>query len=99
LPGVARCLVFTVREFETRDLFIGLFDKLVGVFVILLCIGVLAGTAGAFLAPNGGVIPAVFTLLAGTTYAVLMGGMMYLFLGVYHNTKRTAEAIEELAKR
>ncbi|KPD13482.1 MULTISPECIES: hypothetical protein [Rhodobacterales] len=84
-----------------RDLFIGLFDKLVGVFVILLCIGVLAGTAGAFLAPapNGGLLPALAVFVIGSIYAILMGGMMYLFLGVYHNTKRTAEAIEELARR
>lgn len=81
-----------------RDLFIGLFEKFVGGFVLLLWLGVLVGTVAAFLSPNGGVIPAVFTLLAGTTYAVLMGGMMYLFLGVYHNTKRTAEAVEALAK-
>lgn len=84
-----------------RDLFIGLFEKLVGVFVILLCLGVLVGTVGAFLAPapNGGILPAIAILIGGSIYAILMGGMMYLFLGVYHNTKRTAEAIEELAKR
>ncbi len=84
-----------------RDLFIGLFEKLVGVFVILICIGVLVGTVVAFLAPapNGGPLAAVAILIGGSVYAILIGGMMYLFLGVYHNTKRTAEAIEELAKR
>lgn len=61
----------------------------------------LVGTVGAFLAPapNGGILPAIGILIGGSIYAILMGGMMYLFLGVYHNTKRTAEAIEELAKR
>ena len=84
-----------------RDTFIGLFEKLVGVFVILLCVGVLVGTAAAFLAPapSGGLLPALGILVVGSIYAIFMGGMMYLFLGVYHNTKRTAEAIEELAKR
>lgn len=85
-----------------RDLFIGLFEKLVGVFVILMCLGVLVGTVGAFLAPGpngGGPLAALAILIGGSIYAILMGGMMYLFLGVYHNTKRTAEAIEELAKR
>ncbi|MCD9148174.1 hypothetical protein [Pseudophaeobacter flagellatus] len=84
-----------------RDTFIGLFEKLVGVFVILLCVGVLVGTVAAFLAPapNGGLLPALGILVVGSIYAIFMGGMMYLFLGVYHNTKRTAEAIEELANR
>ncbi|MGR3622684.1 hypothetical protein [Pseudophaeobacter sp.] len=84
-----------------RDLFIGLFEKLVGGFVILLCVGVLVGAVAAYLAPapNGGLLSAVLVFTAGSVYAILMGGMMYLFLGVYHNTKRTAEAIEELAKR
>lgn len=82
-----------------RDLFIGLFEKFIGGFVLLLCVGVLVGAVATFLSPNGGLLPAVLTLMAGITYAVLMGGMMYLFLGVYHNTKRTAEAIEALAKR
>jgi hypothetical protein len=84
-----------------RDFFIGLFDKLVGVIVILLCLAVLAGTAAAFVAPapNGGLFPALAVLVAGSIYAIMMGGMMYLFLGVYHNTKRTAEATEELARR
>ncbi|MEP2716217.1 hypothetical protein [Pseudophaeobacter sp.] len=84
-----------------RDIFIGLFDKLVGVFVIFLCLGVLVGTGVAFVAPapNGGLLPALGILIGGSIYAIMVGGMMYLFLGVYHNTKRTAEAIEELAKR
>ena len=46
-----------------------------------------------------GALAALAILIGGSIYAILMGGMMYLFLGVYHNTKRTAEAIEELAKR
>ncbi|EBA15107.1 hypothetical protein RSK20926_04467 [Roseobacter sp. SK209-2-6] len=84
-----------------RDLFIGLFEKLVTVFVVLMCLGVIAGAFGAFVAPapNGGIIPAILVLVLGSIYAVMMGGMMYLFLGVYHNTKRTAEAIEKLAER
>jgi len=84
-----------------RDLFIGLFEKLVSVFVVLMCLGVLGGTVAAFAAPapQGGIIPAIAILIGGSIYAIMMGGMMYLFLGVYHNTKRTAEAIEKLANR
>ncbi|GAA6195789.1 hypothetical protein [Pseudophaeobacter sp.] len=84
-----------------RDLFIGLFEKLVGAVVILLCLGVLIAAGAALVAPgpNGGLLPALAILVGGSIYAILMGGMMYLFLGVYHNTKRTAEAIEALAKR
>ncbi|WP_083100620.1 hypothetical protein [Pseudophaeobacter leonis] len=82
-----------------RDTFIGLFEKIVGGFVLLLCLGVLIGAGAAFYAPTGGLLNAVLVLAAGATYTILMGGMMYLFLGIYHNTKRTAEAIEELATR
>jgi len=37
-------------------------------------------------------------LIFGGLYVVLMGGMMYLFLGIYDNTKRTAEATERMAQ-
>ncbi|MFD2440119.1 hypothetical protein ACFSS8_08560 [Paracoccus kondratievae] len=37
--------------------------------------------------------------IAGTIYLILIGGMVYLGLGIYNNTKRTAEAIERLSQR
>ena len=30
---------------------------------------------------------------------VLMGGMVYLGLGIYNNTRRTAEAVERLSRQ
>jgi hypothetical protein len=48
---------------------------------------------------GGGPLMGLFVLIAGAVYLVLVGGFMYLGLGIYQNTKRTAEAVEKLASR
>lgn len=38
-------------------------------------------------------------LIGGALYVVLVGGFLYMGVGIYQNTKRTAEAVEKLAAR
>jgi len=81
-----------------RDFFISSLEKLITVVVILMCIAVVVGAGGMMISPQGGILPAIGVLIGGSLYVVLMGGMMYLFLGIHDNTKRTAEATERMAQ-
>ena len=85
-----------------RDLFIGLLEKVIHVIVIVAAIGiVLAAVAALFNAggamgmPGGGILAAVGILIGGGLYLIVMAGFMYLGLGIYQNTKRTAELLEQ----
>lgn len=88
-----------------REFFIGAFEKLVAVIVILMMIGVVIGAAavsfGAGMGPGGqgGILQGLFVLIAGAIYVIFIGGAMYLGLGIYQNTKRTAEALERMAAK
>jgi phosphotransferase system glucose/maltose/N-acetylglucosamine-specific IIC component len=79
---------------EMRDFFIGALDKLITVIVVLMIIGVVGGALFTMFSPMGGFLQGLGLLIFGGLYVVLMGGMMYLFLGIYHNTKRTADILE-----
>jgi len=82
-----------------RDFFISSFEKLVSLIVVLMVIGTVILAIAAMASPEGGFIPALLVLVVGSLYTIMMGGMLYLALGVYNNTKRTAEAVEILAKK
>ncbi|MCA2013883.1 hypothetical protein [Pararhodobacter sp. CCB-MM2] len=86
-----------------RDFFINMLEKLINVLVIILLIGVLFGTVATLFIPSQNGIPsalvAVGVLIGGLLYVTLMAGFMYLGLGIYQNTRRTAAAMEELAAR
>ncbi len=85
-----------------RDFFIGAFEKLIAVIIILLAVGVVIGTISFAMMPaaqGGGLLPAIGVLIGGSLYTIIMGGGLYLAFGIYHNTKRTAEAVEQLAQR
>ncbi|MBW6505300.1 MAG: hypothetical protein K0B00_00965 [Rhodobacteraceae bacterium] len=89
-----------------RDFFINTFEVLVGVIVVLMCIGVVVGAgivtfAGNSMGPDmpGGPLMGAAILLGGAIYVIFIAGFMYLGLGIYQNTKRTAEAIERLSAR
>lgn len=83
-----------------RDFFINSFEKLVGILIIVMAIGVVIGALGTmFSGQGGGFFAGIAVLLIGAFYVVLTGGMMYLALGIYHNTMRTAEATERLADK
>lgn len=75
-----------------RDFFINTFEKLVAVIIVLLAIGAVVGAFGA--AMEGGIIAFVAVLVFGAVYVIAVGGFMYLGLGIYRNTQRTADALE-----
>lgn len=86
-----------------RDFFIGAFEKLVAVIVVLMSLGVVIGAAavgfGAGMGPGhqGGIMQGLFVLIGGAIYVIFIGGAMYLGLGIYQNTRRTAELLERMA--
>lgn len=89
-----------------RDFFIGGFEILLGIIVVLMIIAVIvfAGVAGfgGGMMMNGQAIPggpavAAGILVGGLLYVLFIGGFMYLGLGIYQNTKRTAAAMERMA--
>ena len=93
-----------------RDFFINSFEILVGVIVVVMSLGVLvfAGMAafgggtgmgmgmGGPGAPSGPLM-GLAILIGGGIYVIFIGGLMYMGLGIYQNTKRTAAAVEKLA--
>ena len=44
-----------------------------------------------------GPVAGVAILIVGVIYTIFIGGLMYLGLGIYHNTRRMAEALERQA--
>ncbi|MCQ0093130.1 hypothetical protein [Roseovarius sp. M141] len=86
-----------------RDFFIHSLEKLIGVIIVLMGIGIIIGFFGiAFgggygpYGQSGGIFAALIFLFVGAIYVVLMGGFMYLGVGIYQNTLRTANAVEKL---
>jgi len=90
-----------------RHFFIRSFEILVGFFVILGILGVLAAAlavgTGSMTSSNGdsisGVFPAIAILCGGLLYIAFVAGFLYMGVGIYNNTKRTAEAVEQMAGR
>lgn len=80
-----------------RDFFIGSFEKIVSLIVIILAAVVVIGGIGAMF--NQGFLAGIGVLIVGGLYVIMVGGMLYLALGIYHNTKRTADAVEKLAAK
>jgi hypothetical protein len=90
-----------------RDFFINGFEILVGVLIAILALGIIAAAgAAAFGGPGmmvegvpvaGGPLAGLGILIGGFIYLIFVGGLMYLGLGIYQNTRRTAEAMEKLA--
>lgn len=89
-----------------RDFFIGGFEILVGIIVVLLVLAVFiaAGSAtfgGGGMMMNGQAMPSgplvgLGILVGGLIYVVFVAGFMYLGLGIYQNTKKTAAALERM---
>ena len=89
-----------------RDFFINSLEILVGVVVVLLALGVLVA-AGAVAFGGGGMGPGGISgplgglaiLIGGALYVIFVGGFLYMGIGIYQNTKRSAEALEKMAGR
>lgn len=85
-----------------RDFFIRGFEVILGVFIVLLGIGVFFAGFVPFSDPQFSTGMSVLVMLliwlGGGIYVLFLGGLMYLGLGIYQNTKRTAEAMERMAE-
>ncbi len=92
-----------------RDFFINSLEILVGVIVVLLSLAILgAAAAAAFGGAMGmgmgtggmsGPVAGVGILIGGALYVIFVGGFLYMGIGIYQNTKRSAEALEKLASK
>ncbi|MCB1359803.1 MAG: hypothetical protein H6899_07425 [Rhodobacter sp.] len=84
-----------------RDFFINLLEKVIHVIVVIAMIGVVVAAIAAILNPQPGMpgaLVALGILIGGALYVVMMAGFMYLGLGIYQNTRRTAEAMERMTR-
>ena len=85
-----------------RDFFINSLEVLVNVVVVLLSLGVLAVAAiaafGGGVGPNGpaGPLAGLGILIGGALYVIFVGGFMFMGIGIYQNTRRSADALEKL---
>ena len=83
-----------------RDFFIRSLEKLVGVVVVLLSLAVVGGAIAVLVvepAPGqpSGALGALAVLVGGAIYVIFVGGFMYLGIGIYQNTKRMADVLEQ----
>ena len=84
-----------------RDFFIKSLEIVINVVVVIAAIGIVIAAGAAMLGGGAaqaqfgmsGVFAGLLILLGGFVYLILMAGFMYLGLGIYQNTKRTADAL------
>ncbi|MEM9797531.1 MAG: hypothetical protein AAF919_13650 [Pseudomonadota bacterium] len=75
--------------------FIAALERALGPLLLIGAALVIFATIATFYAKNdGGWLSALLVLGAGTTYLLLFGGLLSLGLGIYHNTRRMADAAE-----
>lgn len=95
-----------------RNFFINALDLLIGLIAIILILLVLYVTyltatadvgAAAFtwngISLGSGPAAAGIMFVAGTLYTIVVVGFLYIGTGIYKNTKRTADAVEEMLRR
>lgn len=82
-----------------RDFFILWLERIINVLIAIGAIGVFVGGLVIMFSAEGGFLQGIATWVGGAFYLILMGGMVYLGLGIYSNTRRTAEAVERMAQR
>ena len=89
-----------------RDFFIRSLEVVINIVVVLMALAIVI-TAGIIalghgMGPNGeagGPLVGLAMLIGGAIYLILFAGFMYLGLGIYQNTKRTADLLEQQAHR
>ena len=87
-----------------RDFFIRGFEAILSIVLVVMAIGigVVAGltafgsaTLSEALPPGtSGPVAGAIILVVGFVALLVYGGLLYLGLGIYHNTRRTAELLE-----
>lgn len=85
-----------------RDFFINWSEKLLTLFVALMVLAVVVSGLLIMFQPSyqgGGILPGLLVLVFGVIYAIIMGGLMYLFFGIYRNTQRTNELLEQILRK
>ncbi len=82
-----------------REFFIIWMERVMNVLIVLGGLAVAIGTIVTLFSAKGGIFAALGVLVLGSIYLVVLGGAIYLGLGIYNNTRRTAEAVEQLARR
>lgn len=82
-----------------RDFFILWMERIINVVIILGALVVVGTGLFIMFSPTGGFLQGLATWAFGFVYLIVMGGMIYLGLGIYNNTRRTAEAVEVLTRR
>lgn len=82
-----------------REFFILWMERIINVVIVLGAIAVVISGFVAMFSAQGGILQALGVWIIGTIYLILMGGMIYLGLGIYSNTRRTADAVEKMSAR
>ena len=82
-----------------RDFFINSLEKIVTVIILLMALGVLFSGIGVMFSPEGGFLAGLAIWLFGGLYVLIMGGVLFLALGIHDNTRRTAAAVEALVAK
>lgn len=82
-----------------RDFFIKSFEVIVSIVVIVSALVVFVGGLVMMFSHMGGFLQGLLFWVLGAIYVLFVGGAMFLGLGIYQNTKRTADATERLANR
>ncbi|WP_127901965.1 hypothetical protein [Solirhodobacter olei] len=89
-----------------RNFFINSLEKVVNVFVVIAAIGIVIAAVvmvagGGDVGPSVGarIAAALAVLVGGGLYLIVIGGLLYMGIGIYQNTKRTADALENQANR
>lgn len=98
-----------------RDFFIRSFEMLVNVLVVLMSTAVIIASLvtmlglgasfgvgagmGPGMGPVGRFLMGLGVLILGGAYVIFVAGLMYLGLGIYQNTRRTAELMERMTTR
>ena len=76
-----------------RDFFIGSLEMLINILVVIMGVAVIIAGLGALF--TTGFVEGLIILVGGSAYVCFTAGMMYLFLGIYQNTKKTAQLLED----
>ena len=79
-----------------RNMIIKSLEVLVWLMMALILIASLLYGFQAMSNPMmGGAMMGIAIIVGGVLYSIIFGGMLFLFIGIYDNTKRMAEMMEK----